>query len=158
MMYTVSEMAKMLGVSASTLRYYEREGLLPFVERTNGGIRLFTEQDIPWLKCILFLKQAGMSLKELHRYVDLAIQGDRALEQKHRWLEEQSVNLQKQIQAQQQALDLVNYYKWYTKKALTDGHAFNMRRLTEKEIPDEFHEILRKLLEIPKNQKMEEIE
>lgn len=65
MMYTVSETAKMLGTSAATLRYYEREGLLPLVERTPGGIRMFTDQDIPWLREILFLKQGGMSVKEI---------------------------------------------------------------------------------------------
>jgi len=46
MVYTVGEMAKLLGVAASTLRYYDKEGLLPFVERSSGGIRMFRESDI----------------------------------------------------------------------------------------------------------------
>ena len=45
MLYTIGEMAKILGVPASTLRYYDKEGLLPFVERSSGGIRMFTEKD-----------------------------------------------------------------------------------------------------------------
>ena len=45
MVYTVGEMAKLLGVAASTLRYYDKEGLLPFVERSSGGIRMFRESD-----------------------------------------------------------------------------------------------------------------
>lgn len=49
MVYTVGEMAKLLGVAASTLRYYDKEGLLPFVERSSGGIRMFRESDIEWL-------------------------------------------------------------------------------------------------------------
>lgn len=49
MVYTVGEMAKLLEVPASTLRYYDKEGLLPFVERSSGGIRMFQESDFEWL-------------------------------------------------------------------------------------------------------------
>ncbi len=52
MLYTVGEIAKILGISASTLRYYDKEGLLPFVERSNSGIRMFTDKDYEWLKVI----------------------------------------------------------------------------------------------------------
>lgn len=61
MVYTVGEMAKLLGVTASTLRYYDKEGLLPFVERSSGGIRMFQESDIEWLQVIGCMKKAGMS-------------------------------------------------------------------------------------------------
>ena len=57
MIYTVGEMAKMLDVPASTLRYYDKEGLLPFVERSPGGIRMFRESDYSWLKIISCLKK-----------------------------------------------------------------------------------------------------
>ena len=57
MIYTVGEMAKMLDVPASTLRYYDKEGLLPFVERSPGGIRMFQESDYGWLKIISCLKK-----------------------------------------------------------------------------------------------------
>lgn len=46
MLYTVSEMAKRLGVAPSTLRYYDKEGLLPFIERSDGGIRMFKDTDL----------------------------------------------------------------------------------------------------------------
>ena len=49
MVYTVGEMAKLLDIPASTLRYYDKEGLLPFVERSSGGIHLFRESDFEWL-------------------------------------------------------------------------------------------------------------
>ena len=50
MVYTVGEMAKLLGVTASTLRYYDKEGLLPFVGRTPGGIRVFDDADLDSLR------------------------------------------------------------------------------------------------------------
>ena len=62
MIYTVGEMAQKLGVPASTLRYYDKEGLLPFVERSSGGIRMFRENDFEWLQVIRCMKKAGMSI------------------------------------------------------------------------------------------------
>lgn len=61
MVYTVGEMAKKLDVPASTLRYYDKEGLLPFVERSSGGIRMFQESDFEWLQVIGCWKKAGLS-------------------------------------------------------------------------------------------------
>ena len=52
MTYTVGEIAKKLNVAPSTLRYYDKEGLLPFVERSVGGIRIFHDEDMDWLELI----------------------------------------------------------------------------------------------------------
>lgn len=63
MTYTVGQMAKMLGLAGSTLRYYDKEGLLPFVERSSGGIRMFREKDYEWLQIIECLKKQGCQSK-----------------------------------------------------------------------------------------------
>ncbi|MGN1451895.1 MAG: MerR family transcriptional regulator, partial [Eubacteriales bacterium] len=76
MVYTVGEMAKLLGVPASTLRYYDKEGLLPFVERSSGGMRMFQKKDLEWLRIIECLKKTGMPLKDIRTYIDMAMQGD----------------------------------------------------------------------------------
>ena len=73
MIYTVGEMAQKLGVPASTLRYYDKEGLLPFVERSSGGIRMFRENDFEWLQVICCMKKAGMSIKDIRQYIQLSI-------------------------------------------------------------------------------------
>ena len=73
MMYTVGKMAKLLGVPASTLRYYDKEGLLPFVERSPGGMRMFQEKDYEWLQVIECLKKTGMPLKNIRTYIDMAM-------------------------------------------------------------------------------------
>ena len=71
MMYTVGEMAKLLGVPASPLRYYDEEGLLPFVEHSPGGMRMFQEKDYEWLQIIGCLKKDRDAAEEhpnLHRH------------------------------------------------------------------------------------------
>ena len=62
MFYTIGEMAQRLNVAPSTLRYYDKEGLLPFVERSSGGIRMFKDEDMEWLRLLGCLKKAGMPL------------------------------------------------------------------------------------------------
>ena len=76
MAYTVGEMAKILHVAPSTLRYYDKEGLLPFVERSSGGIRLFKDSDFEWLSMIECMKQTGMPIKEIKTFIDLCMAGD----------------------------------------------------------------------------------
>lgn len=156
MMYTVSETAKMLGTSAATLRYYEREGLLPLVERTPGGIRMFTDQDIPWLREILSLKQGGLSVKEIRRYVEMVMQGDRTLSDRLQFFREQRETLQEQIRQLQQALDVVNYNCWYYETALSKGSTLPMKKLTEEDVPQKFRKALHLLVEHGKNNIQEE--
>ncbi len=79
MFYTVSEMARLLEVPVSTLRYYDNEGLLPNLERSKSGTRLFTERDYEWLKVIDCLKKSGLSIKEIKAFIALTEQGDDSL-------------------------------------------------------------------------------
>ena len=78
--YTVGQMAALLGIPASTLRYYDKEGLLPFVERSAGGIRIFQQRDYEWLTLIECLKQTGMPIKDIRTYIDMAMEGDATIE------------------------------------------------------------------------------
>nr|WP_317283608.1 MerR family transcriptional regulator [uncultured Sellimonas sp.] len=82
MLYTIGEMAKILNVSASTLRYYDKEGILPCVERSSGGIRMFTDKDYEWLKVIECLKKSGLSIKEIKLYIDMVERGDSSLQER----------------------------------------------------------------------------
>ena len=79
-MYTVGEMARMLHVPASTLRYYDKQGLLPFVERSPGGIRVFKDSDFEWLRIIECMKKAGMSIKDIGQYLELSMQGNNTID------------------------------------------------------------------------------
>ena len=83
MLYTVSEMAKRLGVAPSTLRYYDKEGLLPFIERSDGGIRMFKDTDFEWLSIIECLKKTGMPIKEIKVFIDWCIEGDTTTAQRN---------------------------------------------------------------------------
>ncbi len=76
MFYNISEVAKKMNVTSSTLRYYDKEGLLPFVDRTEGGIRKFKEDDFEWLSIIECLKNTGMSIKDIKAFIDWCMDGE----------------------------------------------------------------------------------
>ena len=64
-----------LDVPASTLRFYDKEGLLPFVERLPGGIRMFQDTDLEWLQITGCMKKAGMSIRDSRQYIKQAQRG-----------------------------------------------------------------------------------
>ena len=75
---TIGEIAEKTGVSVTTLRYYERIGLLPAVPRNSSGIRVYDESFVSWLELIQNLKIAGMQLEEIIEYIELAKLGARS--------------------------------------------------------------------------------
>lgn len=81
--YSISEVAKELNLTVYTLRYYDREGLMPFVERTASGTRLFKESDIKTIYIIECLKSTGMPIKEIKNFIDWCSEGDSALQQRY---------------------------------------------------------------------------
>ena len=121
MIYTVGEMAQKLGVPASTLRYYDKEGLLPFVERSSGGIRMFRENDFEWLQVIRCMKKAGMSIKDIRQYIELSMQGDDTIDTRLEMFRHQREVLTQQIQQLQHTLETVEYKCWFYETAKAAG-------------------------------------
>ena len=121
MAYTVGEMAKRLGVPASTLRYYDKERLLPFVGRSSGGIRVFEEKDFEWLRIIECLKKTGMSLKDIREYIELAMQGDATIAQRLEMFRKQKAVLEARMAELQQTMDTLDYKCWFYETAKARG-------------------------------------
>ena len=144
MIYTVGEMAKMLDVPASTLRYYDKEGLLPFVERSPGGIRMFQESDYSWLKIISCLKKAGMSLKDIREYINLALQGDETIEQRLELFYKQREILQAQMAELQETLDTLDYKCWYYETAMKDGNEDAINAMLPDKLPENIQKLYNK--------------
>lgn len=141
MVYTVSEMAKILNVAPSTLRYYDREGLLPFVERSPSGIRVFTETDLRWLKIIACLKSAGMSLKDIRRYIEMAMQGDETIDARLQMFHKQRQRILEQMTELQQTLDVVEYKCWYYETAKQAGSEDFPKDMPDGQLPEKFRAV-----------------
>lgn len=149
MMYTVGEMAKILGVPASTLRYYDKEGLLPFVERTSGGIRMFKEQDYEWLKIIECMKRAGMPIKDIKIYIELALKGDETIHERLELFQKQKQLLEEQLRSMQHTLNVLEYKCWYYETAEKAGTIAAPQNIPTDQIPTKYREIRQELSGVP---------
>ena len=138
-------MAKLLNIPGSTLRYYDKEGLLPFVERSSGGIRMFQEKDSEWLKVISCLKKAGMSLKDIREYINLAMQGDDTIDERLALFEKQRKNLEAQMAELQHTMDVLNFKCWFYETAKKAGTTLVPQCMEAEEIPEEFQKIREEL-------------
>ena len=149
MIYTVGETAKLLGVTASTLRYYDKEGLLPFVERSVGGIRMFKESDFEWLQVIGCMKKAGMSIKDIRQYIEMVLQGDDTIEMRLEMFRHQREELRAQMEELEHAMEMVEYKCWYYETAKKAGTIDVPRDMKVNEVPERFRKILRELRKVP---------
>ena len=138
-------MAQLLGIAASTLRYYDQEGLLPFVERSQGGIRMFTEKDYGPLKVIGCLKKSGLSSKEIKQFISLAQEGDSTLAQRLEIFRCRRAAVEKQLSELREMLSLLEYKCWYYETACQAGTEDVVRSLLCSQVPDECRAALEKL-------------
>lgn len=145
MIYTVGEMAKRIGVAPSTLRYYDKEGLLPFVERSKGGIRVFKESDYEWLQVIECLKKTGMQLKDIRAFIWMAMEGDFTIDERLQLIVKQREAVERQIADLQETLAMLDFKKWYYETAKAHGTTDVPRDMPLEELPEAFRKIRRKL-------------
>lgn len=109
MTYSIGEISEMLEIPISTLRYYDKKGLLPLIERTNGNIRVFSDMDVQWLNMIECLKNTGMELKAIKAFFEWCEKGDSTINQRYEMFLERKRETEHQIAILQKSLDLINY-------------------------------------------------
>lgn len=119
--YSISEAAEKLNLTVHTLRYYDKEGLTPFVERTAGGTRVFKETDIDALKIIECLKATGMPLKEIKHFIDWCAAGDATLQERYALFLERKATVEAQMRELQETMALIEHKCWYYETALAAG-------------------------------------
>lgn len=105
---TIAEVSKRYELSADTLRYYERIGLIPRVNRNASGNRDYTETDCNWVSFIKCMRKAGLSIEALIEYVALFQQGEKTHEARKSLLKEQRQILEDQIAEMQDTLQFLN--------------------------------------------------
>ena len=106
---TIAEASRQYGLSADTLRYYERIGLIPPVPRNKSGIRDYDQESCQWIELMKCMRSAGVQIEALVEYVELFRQGDATLEARKALLMEQRDLLLARMEEIQQSLDRLNY-------------------------------------------------
>jgi DNA-binding transcriptional MerR regulator len=119
--YSISKVAKELNLTPYTLRYYDKEGLMPFVERTSSGTRLFKESDIGALKVIECLKSTGMPIKEIKNFIDWCSNGDSTLQQRYDMFMDRKAHVEAQMEELKKTMEVIEHKCMYYKTALDAG-------------------------------------
>ncbi len=109
MSYTIKQAAEKVNLTVHTLRYYDKEGLLPFVSRDKAGNRVFSDGDLDWLGLICCLKNTGMPIKQIAIYIRWCLEGDSSLEARLNLLLQHREAVMQQINALQNTLEVINY-------------------------------------------------
>ncbi|MFB9328891.1 MerR family transcriptional regulator [Paenibacillus aurantiacus] len=105
----MAEVSAKFGIPQDTLRYYERIGLLPPVNRNPSGIREYTEENLKWVEFVKCMRQAGLSIEALSEYVGLFQQGDQSMNARKDLLTEQRAQLAVRVEEMTKTLERLDH-------------------------------------------------
>ena len=121
MAYRISEVERMLSIPVTTIRYYDREGLMPNVTRSEGGQREFSDDDIKLLQVIECLKRTNMTIKDIRRFTHLLAEGDQSLEERRQMFYERRETVREQIEGLKAVAELIDRKCAYYDAAVAAG-------------------------------------
>lgn len=130
-----------MGMSPHTLRYYSKEGLLPFVDRSASNVRMFSDDDFEWIFLINCLKKSGMSIKDIRRFIELALEGDATLSDRLEMFAAQQQEVERQIAELEDVLDVLKYKRWRYETSVSAGTAAVHEAMDPLEIPEDVRAI-----------------
>ena len=135
-MYSIGQVAEMFGLPISTLRYYDKQGLFPNMERVSG-IRRFSEQEIEALRVIECLKKAGMEIRDIKQFMDWCVEGPSTYPQRKAMFEDRKAHMEAEIAHMNRALDMLKFKCWYYEQAIKDGSEDRLKALFPDRLPKE---------------------
>ena len=134
-MYSIGQVAEMFGLPISTLRYYDKQGLFPNMERVSG-IRKFGDTEIEALRVIECLKKAGMEIKDIRQFMDWCVEGPSTYPQRKALFEEQRSHMEAELEQINRTLDMLKFKCWYYEQAIKDGSEDRLKALIPDHLPD----------------------
>ena len=109
MEYTIKEVTKKYNLTASTLRYYEKEGLLPKIKKNQSNQRVYHDDDLQWLDIIMCMRKTGMTIAYIKSYIELCQECDSTIKQRYEIFLKQKEILALQLAELQKNMETVNY-------------------------------------------------
>ena len=135
-MYTIGQVSKMFNLPISTLRYYDKEGLFPDMNR-ESGIRKFSDKELEALRVIECLKKSGLEIKDIKQFMEWCVKGSETYSQRRELFLKQKEIVEAEIQRMNKALDMINFKCWYYEQAIKDGNEDRLSVMNEENMPEE---------------------
>lgn len=139
-MYTIGQVSEMTGLPISTLRYYDKEGLFPHMERVSG-MRRFGEQELEALHVIECLKASGLEIRDIRQFMEWCTEGSGTYAQRLELFVRQEERVRAELDKLQKALDVIRFKRWYYEQALQDGNEEGICRMLPDGLPEEIQAI-----------------
>lgn len=134
-MYTIGQVSEMFNLPVSTLRYYDKEGLFPELNRTSG-IRQFSENEIEALRVIECLKKTGLQIKDIKQFMSWCMEGSSTYTKRKELFENQKKQVEAEISKLNKTLDMLNFKCWYYSEAIKDGNEDRLKNIIPNELPN----------------------
>lgn len=123
-MYTIKEVAEKMDISEHTLRFWAKSGFFPFLTRNDNNVRMFSENDLNWVRIVKCLRSVGTQTKDIKRYIDLCIIGDSTIKERYQIILDTKTKALEQMNELKKQLELLdykeNFYKNLIKNHLED--------------------------------------
>ena len=139
-MYTIGQVSEMFNIPVSTLRYYDREGLFPGMER-KSGIRKFSDNEIEALRVIECLKASGLEIREIKQFMEWTTEGSATYQQRKQLFETRLKKVEEEMDKLQKTKDMLKYKCWYYETAIQDGNEERIHSLQPDNLPPEIQKL-----------------
>lgn len=134
-MYTIGQVSEMFGLPASTLRYYDKEGLFPDIKR-ESGIRRFDDREIETLRVIECLKKSGLEIKDIKQFMQWCTEGSATYAKRKELFIQQKKEVEAQMERLRQVMDMLEYKCWYYDVAIADGNEKRLASMKPEDVPE----------------------
>ena len=139
-MYTIGQVSEMFNLPISTLRYYDKEGLFPGMER-QSGIRKFSERELEALRVIECLKKSGLEIKDIKQFMAWCVEGASTYPDRKKLFETRKAIVEAEMVKLQKTLDMLKFKCWYYETAIRDGNEERLNGMSPDRFPKEIQEL-----------------
>ena len=139
-MYTIGQISEMFHLPISTLRYYDKEGLFPSIQR-QSGIRKFSDREVEALRVIECLKGSGLGIQEIKQFMEWTTQGASTYQQRKALFETRLQVVEKEMEDLQKTLDMLRYKCWYYETAIADGSEEHIQAMLPDHLPPKIQQL-----------------
>ena len=139
-MYSIGQVSESFSLPVSTLRFYDKEGLFPNLER-KSGIRKFSDRDLEALHVIECLKKSGLEIRDIKQFMQWCSEGPSTYPQRLELFCRQRETIEAEIEKLNRALAMINFKCWYYETAIADGGEEHIKAM----LPDKLPEAIQKL-------------
>lgn len=139
-MYTIGQVSEMFHLPVSTLRYYDKEGLFPEMQRSSG-IRRFSDKELDALRVIECLKRSGLNIKDIRLFMEWCRQGSSTYPQRRELFVRQKATVEEEIRKMKKVLDMLRFKCWYYEQAIRDGNEEHLAAMMPDKLPADIQKI-----------------